>query len=159
MVSAGSSSRVISRRTLLRSTVAGAGLAVSPFALMSGLQPRDQLQFLSVAAQDASQRIIFGLPWDAITLNPIVQQDGVSYLVNLWLFDALIRLDDKLQPVPELAESWEASEDGLTWTLKLRSDVTWHDGPRFRLMTWPLRSTRFSIPPRKPHYGRTTPRL
>lgn len=118
----------ISRRKLLGSTVAGAGLALSPIAWGSG---RQFLERLDAGAQEAAERIIFGLPWDAITLNPIVEQDGVSYLVNLWLFDALIRLDESLQPVPELAESWETSEDGLNWTLNLRSDVTWHDGTPF----------------------------
>ena len=32
---------------------------------------------------------------------------------------------------PALAESWERSDDGLTWTFSLREDVTWHDGEPF----------------------------
>ena len=32
---------------------------------------------------------------------------------------------------PSLAESWERSDDGLTWTFYLRQDVTWHDGQGF----------------------------
>lgn len=118
---------LVSRRKLLGGAAAGA-LALTPLTWSSG-QPTALLR--EAGAQDAGSRIIFGLPWDAITLNPIVEQDGVSYLVNLWLFDALIRLDESLQPVPELAESWETSEDGLTWTLNLRQDVTWHDGTPF----------------------------
>lgn len=117
----------VSRRKLLGGAAAGA-IALTPLS-WNNVRPASLLQ--EAGAQDASSRIIFGLPWDAITLNPIVEQDGVSYLVNLWLFDALIRLDESLQPVPELAESWETSEDGLTWTLNLRQDVTWHDGTPF----------------------------
>ena len=30
-----------------------------------------------------------------------------------------------------LAESWERSDDGLTWTFRLRTDVAWHDGQPF----------------------------
>ena len=32
---------------------------------------------------------------------------------------------------PSLAESWEHSGDGLTWTFHLRDDVRWHDGTPF----------------------------
>ena len=53
--------------------------------------------------------MVFGLPWQPVVLNPVVESDGVSYLVNLWLYDSLIRIDRNLQPVPELAESWQVS--------------------------------------------------
>ena len=36
--------------------------------------------------------------------------------------------DSSLQIVPGLAESWEASDDGLTWTFSLRPGVTFHNG-------------------------------
>ena len=76
-------------------------------------------------------QIVFGLPWQPVILNPIVESDGVSYLVNLWLYDSLIRINRNLQPVPELAESWSVSGDGRTWTLNLKKGVTWHDGQPF----------------------------
>jgi peptide/nickel transport system substrate-binding protein len=47
------------------------------------------------------------------------------------VYNRLIDIDATFQPVPELAESWSASEDGKTWTFKLREGVTFHDGTPF----------------------------
>jgi ABC-type transport system substrate-binding protein len=66
------------------------------------------------AAQNRGGQIVIGLPWQPVVLNPVVESDGVSYLVNLWVFDSLIRIDRNLQPVRELAESWTASRGGKT---------------------------------------------
>jgi ABC-type transport system substrate-binding protein len=42
--------------------------------------------------------------------------------------DSLVALDENLNLIPAAAESWEASEDGLTWTFHLRPDQVWSDG-------------------------------
>ncbi len=42
--------------------------------------------------------------------------------------DPLVVLNNDLQLIPGAAESWEASEDGLTWTFKLRPGQVWSDG-------------------------------
>lgn len=44
------------------------------------------------------------------------------------VFEGLTRFMGDGSVVPGLAESWEISEDGLTYTFKLRSGVTFHDG-------------------------------
>ncbi len=43
-------------------------------------------------------------------------------------YNQLLRFDENMNPVPELAGSWETSKDGLTWTFKLRQGVKFHDG-------------------------------
>lgn len=43
----------------------------------------------------------------------------------------LVEYDMKMNYIPSLAESWETSADGLTWTFKLRKDVKFHDGTPF----------------------------
>ncbi len=42
--------------------------------------------------------------------------------------DTLVELDNEFNLVPAAAESWEASEDGLTWTFTLREGQMWSDG-------------------------------
>ena len=44
------------------------------------------------------------------------------------MYNQLVRFDGDMNPVPELAESWEVSKDGLAWTFKLRQGVKFHDG-------------------------------
>src|SRR5437773_1009450 len=44
------------------------------------------------------------------------------------LYNQLVRFDADMNPVPELAESWRVSPDGLTWAFKLREGVRFHDG-------------------------------
>ena len=44
------------------------------------------------------------------------------------MYSQLVRFDPDMTPRPELAESWQVSPDGLTWTFKLREGVKFHDG-------------------------------
>ena len=59
---------------------------------------------------------------------------GANVAVLTHLYDGLVTLNplDGLQTIiPSLATSWEASEDGLTYTFNLRDGVTFHDGGAF----------------------------
>ncbi|MFN8637267.1 MAG: ABC transporter substrate-binding protein [Chloroflexota bacterium] len=55
-----------------------------------------------------------------------------NIMVNKAIFSQLIKYDKgNFAPSPDLAEKWEVSPDGLTWTFTLRKGVTWHDGKPF----------------------------
>ena len=47
------------------------------------------------------------------------------------MYNQLVRFEPDMTLVPELAESWQVSPDGLTWTFKLRQGVKFHDGQEF----------------------------
>ncbi len=54
-----------------------------------------------------------------------------SFVLLDLLYEPLVRYGQDGTIEPALAESWEISEDGLTWTFNLRQDVTFHDGTPF----------------------------
>ncbi len=56
---------------------------------------------------------------------------GPGYARMSFIFDTLIWKDDTGDFIPWLATSWNMSEDGRTWTFKLREGVKWHDGTPF----------------------------
>ena len=60
------------------------------------------------------------------TLDPITSNDMISMRITELLFNGLVGINNKQQVVPELAESWEQSSDGLQYTFHLRKDVKWH---------------------------------
>ncbi len=63
------------------------------------------------------------------TMNPWHPNAFVeSIFVNRVLFDGLTRPGKDLTPSPDLAASWEAAADGLSWTFKLRDGAKWSDG-------------------------------
>jgi peptide/nickel transport system substrate-binding protein len=66
------------------------------------------------------------------TLNPITSTDAYASLINSYLYETLIKRDEKtLELVPCLAESWEISEDHLTYVFHLKKGVHWQDGHPF----------------------------
>jgi len=69
---------------------------------------------------------------DAITMNPILANDGSSQTAWELMFEPLAMVDPKTgAAVPWLAERWDQSPDGLTYTFHLRPNVTWSDGRPF----------------------------
>ena len=48
--------------------------------------------------------------------------------VPRWLYSSLLRFNEDLELEGDLAERWEASDDGLSYTFHLLPGVTWHDG-------------------------------
>jgi ABC-type dipeptide transport system, periplasmic component len=63
-------------------------------------------------------------------------QNGPTQMVAGNIYEGLLRYDTDLNPQPGLAESWEVSEDGLTYTFTLHEGVVWHDGEPSRRRTW-----------------------
>jgi len=62
------------------------------------------------------------------TLDEHQNTTGVTLETTSPIYETLMAYDPSYQPQPMLAESMTASEDGLTWTIKLRQGVPFHNG-------------------------------
>ena len=73
----------------------------------------------------------FSLGGEVSILNPILSTDTSSSAVEGPIFTGMVKVNEKLEMVPDLAQKWTVSKDGKTWTFYLRKDVKWHDGVPF----------------------------
>jgi peptide/nickel transport system substrate-binding protein len=78
-----------------------------------------------------AQTLRVGLAEDPDMLDPTLARTFVGRIVFAALCDKLVDVDDKLNIVPQLATSYQWSANGRALTMKLRSDVTFHDGEKF----------------------------
>ena len=65
------------------------------------------------------------------TLDPAQINQVLQFQITSMVLGGLTHLNADLVPEPDLAESWEVSDDGLEWTFNLRQGVTWHNGDPF----------------------------
>ncbi|KAA1181757.1 ABC transporter substrate-binding protein [Paenibacillus sp. B2(2019)] len=86
------------------------------------------LSKLPAVAQKRTDTIIVGLTDPSGAFTPYFQQSGYDGNVSSLLYASLVTVDDKGVPTPELAESWDVSDDQLTYTFHLRKDLKFSDG-------------------------------
>src|SRR5690348_17490592 len=86
------------------------------------------LCFQANAFAETTLRI--GLAEDPDILDPTLARTFVGRIVFAALCDKLFDIDEKLNIVPQLATSYAWSADSKALTIKLRSDVTFHDGEK-----------------------------
>jgi oligopeptide transport system substrate-binding protein len=79
-----------------------------------------------VPSTDGGTLRLFGS--EPLTLDPALVVDATSAEYVVEIFGGLVTLDERLDVVPDLAERWEVSEDGRTYTFFLREGARFHDG-------------------------------
>ena len=65
---------------------------------------------------------------DLKVLDPVFSGAYVVRDYGYMVYDTLFAMDEKFEIKPQMVESWTTSDDGLTWTLKLREGLEFHDG-------------------------------
>ena len=85
----------------------------------------------SVSEESAVDGGVFRRLWaDPPTLDPHLTSDTTSSGVVVEIFSGLVALDSELRLVPDVAERWEVSDDGKTYTFYIRENAKFHDGDR-----------------------------
>ncbi|GHI00179.1 ABC transporter substrate-binding protein [Neobacillus kokaensis] len=80
----------------------------------------------------AKDTLVYGRGGDSASLDPITTTEGETFKVTINIFETLLNYGEQDTTIhPGLAEKWEVSDDGLTYTFNLRQGVKFHDGTDF----------------------------
>ena len=72
--------------------------------------------------------LIVAAPDESATLSTTAHDALQTAFLNVLSYNGLMKLDYEMNPVCDLAESYDVSDDGCTWTFHLRQGVKFHDG-------------------------------
>ncbi len=100
------------------------------------------IMLAGAAAAQTTAPQVSGTPRKGGTLQVVVtpeppmlmqglNQNGPTNMISGNIYESLLRYDQKLNPMPSLAKSWDISPDQTVYTFKLQEGVTWHDGKPF----------------------------
>ena len=109
----------------------------------------------ATAAAAAGKTLTIELGPDPETIDPALNSavDGANYIV--FCYDGLLTIDKDNKVQPGIAESYETSSDGLTWTFHLRKDAKWSDGSAITANDFVYSWRRVADPATAAPYGET----
>jgi glutathione transport system substrate-binding protein len=80
----------------------------------------------------ASKDVVFAVASTFTTTDPYDANDTLSQAMAKSFYEGLYGFDKDMKMVPVLAEGYEASKDGLVYTIKLKKGIKFHDGTDFK---------------------------
>lgn len=127
----------MSRRAFLRAAaLAGVGVAVAcapkatpvpPTSIPATAAATEPAPTTAPTASKGGGKLTYAELGDFNSFNPWRMSGANETVANL-VFSRLAYKNIKGEMVPDLAESWQMAADGLSFTLRLRENVKWHDG-------------------------------
>lgn len=112
--------RGLNRRDLMSLLAGGAG--TTALLTMMGTRPE------GAAAQDGDGTQVSVLWRQPLTFNPLFSTAGNDQQIERLIFGSLVKMSADLEPIPDLAESIDVSEDASVYTFNLHRDITFNDG-------------------------------
>lgn len=125
--------RLTRREAMLR----GGALGLTLPSMMALHQMSGGIGVSAATSQDATPEPVpggtlkIGLQADPAELDPHKTSLTAAWHVIEHVYENLVTTDETLAPIPGLAESWDISEDGITYTFNLRQGVLFHNGREF----------------------------
>ena len=91
--------------------------------------PALTLAFGLMASVSAAAELVIGMQQEPTSLDPTADATAsIDSMMTQNVFESLTTVAENGEVQPNLATSWEVSEDGLTYTFMLAEGVTFHDG-------------------------------
>lgn len=82
---------------------------------------------------------------DSQNMDPVTNDGNINIWVFMNIYDQLVKVDDNgIDLIPSLAEDWEVSDDGITYTFRIRQDIQFFDGTDMTVddIVWSLERAR-----------------
>ncbi len=86
---------------------------------------------LFAAPAHAAKDVVFAVASTFTTTDPYDANDTLSQAMAKSFYEGLYGFDKDMKMIPVLAESYEVTKDGLTYTVKLKKGIKFHDGTDF----------------------------
>ncbi|MCF8001890.1 MAG: ABC transporter substrate-binding protein [Halanaerobiales bacterium] len=83
---------------------------------------------LTTIAQEDEQTLVIGFEADVSSLDPGFADISVNERVNSLIYDGLVEYGENNKIVPGIAQDWDISEDGKTYTFYLQEGIEFHNG-------------------------------
>ena len=149
----------ISRRNFLK--VAGVGAAALGLAACGGSKSGSTATSGTASSAGSSTGSVntagFTVQYGSNpeTLDPALNSavDGANTIITV--FEPLLLINENNEVVGGQAESWEASEDGLTWTFTMRDGLKWSDGSELNAKDFAYSFKRMADPTTAAPYAET----
>src|SRR6202171_4892595 len=104
---------------------------------------------LFAAPVHAAKDVVFAVASTFTTTDPSDANDTLSQAMAKSFYEGLYGFDKDMKMIPVLAESYEVTKDGLTYTVKLKKGIKFHDGTDFNAAAVKVNFDRVTNPDNK----------